>query len=486
MDPYPIAFGVALIAGVLFYESRQPDPSGIPWVPSLLPWIGSAPRYILGPTAFLKACRQKYGPAYKFVLGGRTVIILSTPETISSFYRQPGLGNEFVVSKIYKALAGLDNGGYLYELTYRKLFPLITEYLAPHRLDQISTQFTEELFPRVDNVSTGMFIHLSDFSGRHLYDATNAVLFGPHFPKGTYTDFFTLDVEAPNLINNFPFTVQKGLTARRRLLDGIQTFVAEGWTDVGDGKIRGASSMISRMVRQLKDAETTDGDIAGLLLSFLWAVHGTTLRVSFWLIAHLLARPDVMHEVCTEIRSSPTISLHSLSTLGATQPRVLLGPEFPILDSVLKETIRLVALSTSMREAEMDVQITGDGMTYAVKKGELVMGDVRAIHQDPDMFPEPETFQHDRFMDDHTEGGRLNNPAALLAWGGGAHMCKGRHFATYAIKLFLAKTLEEYDIRPLPTFASGIRVPSTDPRSIGVTRTAEDILIRLQRRSGSQ
>ncbi|KAJ7448945.1 cytochrome P450 [Mycena latifolia] len=475
---------VALVLGALSYTST-PGPHDPPKVWSVLPWIGSSLQYILGPTEFMRTCRIKYGPIYKFVLGGHSVVILSTPETIASFYRQAGLGNELIIAQMYKAIAGLGNGPYFYELTFRKVFPIIGECFTPHRLDEFAATFTADLFSRLEDVPTGMLVKLSDFTGRHLYNSTISTLFGPHFPVGTYIDFYILDVETPTLKNNLFFTTARGLAARNRMLAAIRQFLDEGWTDEGDGELVGASPLVSRMIREFKDVRVSDADIAGLILSFMWGLQANTLRISFWLVAQLLARPDAMAEVCKEIRSASAGDFHGLSTFGAAEPKSLLGSQFPLLDSALKKTIRLNMLSTSMREAETDVEISGDGMTFAIKKGELVMGDVRAVHLDAAAFPDPDTFQYDRFVD----GGGEKKPAVvgpsgplLLARLITITQCKGRHFAVYAIKLFLIKTLELYDIRPLPGRASNLAAPKMNPRSIGVARTDEEIFVRLQRR----
>ncbi|KAI6118122.1 hypothetical protein F5141DRAFT_1096316 [Pisolithus sp. B1] len=53
-----------------------------PKVSSLLPWIGSAIGFVSGPQRFLALCRMRYGPVFKFLIGGRSVVVVETAESI--------------------------------------------------------------------------------------------------------------------------------------------------------------------------------------------------------------------------------------------------------------------------------------------------------------------------------------------------------------------------------------------------------------------
>lgn len=82
-----------------------------------------------------------------------------------------------------------------------------------------------------------------------------------------------------------------------------------------------------------------------------------------------------------------------------------------------------------------------------------------AVNNDPDLFPDPETFDPFRFsrIRDQAKAEGSDQVAALsqfvsvnqnsLTFGFGRHACPGRFFAANEIKMILANILMRYDVR---------------------------------------
>ena len=69
-----------------------------------------------------------------------------------------------------------------------------------------------------------------------------------------------------------------------------------------------------------------------------------------------------------------------------------------------------------------DTSIVVEGEPISVQKGDYVIADVRSVHYDPEVYPNPDKFEVDRFVN----AGEKSNFMGLkpLSWGGGVHMVR--------------------------------------------------------------
>lgn len=104
------------------------------------------------------------------------------------------------------------------------------------------------------------------------------------------------------------------------------------------------------------------------------------------------------------------------------------------LDAVVTEAMRVrPALPVTMRYAVEDAEING----LAVGKGTLLMLYINSIHKDPALYPDPDTFDPDRFV------GVRPDPYAWIPFGGGAHRCLGGNFAMFEARVLLRTILQQ-------------------------------------------
>lgn len=81
------------------------------------------------------------------------------------------------------------------------------------------------------------------------------------------------------------------------------------------------------------------------------------------------------------------------------------------------------------RVCNKDYPIPGSNIT--IKKGEQIVLPYRAIHHDPEYWPEPEKFDPERFS---PENKAKRHRYAFLAFGEGPRNCVGMYFITAFIK----------------------------------------------------
>jgi cytochrome P450 len=74
--------------------------------------------------------------------------------------------------------------------------------------------------------------------------------------------------------------------------------------------------------------------------------------------------------------------------------------------------------------------------------GTVVLVDAHTLHHDPGLFPEPEAFRPERFLDGDIPS------YAYLPFGGGAHRCLGAQLATLELEAAIAGITERFDLAP--------------------------------------
>ena len=88
----------------------------------------------------------------------------------------------------------------------------------------------------------------------------------------------------------------------------------------------------------------------------------------------------------------------------------------------------------------------------------MSLGDIRAYSRDPAVYPDPETFNPERWLKD----GRLNpdvRDSETIAFGYGRRICPGRYFATSSLFIIVSTVLHTLAIRaPLDESGNPVRL----------------------------
>jgi cytochrome P450 len=104
---------------------------------------------------------------------------------------------------------------------------------------------------------------------------------------------------------------------------------------------------------------------------------------------------------------------------------------------VCQETLRLMPVTaTVVRKLLRPFTLRG----WELPAGMSVGASVLALHRDPNVYPEPEAFRPERFLE------RSFGANEYVPFGGGARRCLGAAFATYEMKVVLGTMLATYDL----------------------------------------
>jgi cytochrome P450 len=179
----------------------------------------------------------------------------------------------------------------------------------------------------------------------------------------------------------------------------------------GEGA-KGAGDVLSLLLgaRDEEGRSMSDSELRDELVTLLVAGHETTATGLSWAFERLLRHPAVMERLKDELESG----------------------EGSYLDAVVKETLRARPVVFDVgRMLTGDVQIGG----HALPAGTYVVPAITGVHRNPSLYPDPEAFRPERFLDGQPES------YAWIPFGGGARRCIGAAFATYEMKTVLRTIL---------------------------------------------
>ena len=249
-----------------------------------------------------------------------------------------------------------------------------------------------------------------------------------------------------------------------------------------------------------------------------WASLGNSIPAIFWSILNLLHHPDAYHAVQTEVDTivrqheeeekmkkkkhhtkDETTNDHDSSSSSICFTLEQLD-KMVCLRSVFMETLRLESGGFTPRDVQQDIIVTHttDNTQYLLRKGTRIMGYGQIIHMDPEIYPNPETFQWDRFLPKTNDSSSSSSSSttsvrttfthkngktidAWKAFGGGAHLCPGRKFIGYEAQAYLAMIIRQLDIR----LKQGETIPGIHPKmtGVGVNHPATDVKVEMRRRT---
>jgi cytochrome P450 len=103
---------------------------------------------------------------------------------------------------------------------------------------------------------------------------------------------------------------------------------------------------------------------------------------------------------------------------------------------------------------------------WTISPGVMVLVDAYGVHHDPEIYPRPEEFRPERFLEAPSDG------YAFLPFGGGAHRCLGASLAMLEMKVVFRELLDRFELEPTTAgLAKPVaRGPTIAPRGGGRVR----------------
>ncbi|KZV62245.1 cytochrome P450 [Peniophora sp. CONT] len=170
---------------------------------------------------------------------------------------------------------------------------------------------------------------------------------------------------------------------------------------------------------------------------FIAGVDTTSTGLSFTLW-ELSRRPDIAKKLHAE--------LDSAMPDRKTIPDITVLEKLPYLSAVLKETLRVYGPGPSLLERVVpETEPSFDILGCHIPPGTIVATQSWSLHRDAAVFPSPETYLPERWLDaDEAQLADMN--AHWMPFGSGIRICGGMAFAYQDLRIALATFARNFDV----------------------------------------
>jgi cytochrome P450 family 135 len=399
--------------------STLPPGPGLPRALQTVGWV-----FRTGP--FLKRCRDRYGDMFTLrVAQELTWVMISDPDTVQQVFKgdprllHAGEANEVLLPLVGRnSVLQLDEGPHMRE---RKLMlpafhgERMTRYrdlmrrAAERELERWPLGEAFPLRPRMQAVTLEVIIGaVFGFRERDRVDLARRLLTEALDLTTDWRSMLALVLLGPKRVHDWRFF--------QRELDPVNELILEEIR-----RRRGAHDLEQRddvlsllvQARHEDGRPMSDAELRDELMTLLAAGHETTATALAWALERLVRHPDKME-------------------------RLAQGDE-DYLDAVVKETLRLrPVIPIVVRKLMEEMEIGGRRLPAGVSVAPCIY----LVHRRPDVYPDPERFRPERFLD---------QPAGTYTWipfGGGVRRCLGASFAMFEMKTVLQAIVERLTLRP--------------------------------------
>ncbi|KAF1995706.1 cytochrome P450, partial [Amniculicola lignicola CBS 123094] len=259
-------------------------------------------------------------------------------------------------------------------------------------------------------------------------------------------------------------TARKPWLARRAINEALQEFVDKEYYKTASPMIR------KRVAINLKHGLTNK--MAGRAeLILLFGIIGNAVPTTFWLLANIISRPELLAQLREETAAAITSSVDAISgEMVKTVDVNYLKTNCPLLVSTYRESLRLIGNLSSVRLVTNTHTISVPGhRPYLLKKGIMIQIASGVIHTTESVWGhDSKCFNPERFMSTTppSTSASPSSPAnstppiptktalplppsvpsaAFRAFGGGSVLCPGRHFALTEIVGFVTACIHMFD-----------------------------------------
>lgn len=434
--------------------ASKPEITARPYAPGPSFWttpaaLGSLRR---DPLAFLTSFTDRYGPVARLRFGVWDVMVVTRPDDVKHVLqdRHTIYTKESLDYRILKRFLGeglITSDGPLWLKQRRLIQPAFhRDHIAACAMRMID--LTQDLLATwEERARDGKPIDVYQEMRRLSLDVVTQALFGVNVhgdARAVGQSFAILSGELASSIYSPLFLLfllpglptpgnRRARAALRKLDDIVGKIIARRRADGGD-----ADEDLLGLLLQAHDEETESGmddrQLRDEVMTLLLAGHETTTMALSWTWYLLDQHPGVAECVRAEIAQA----------LGDRAPTMDDVPQLGAATRAIEEAIRLYPPAWVItRIAKEEDEIGG----YRVRPGTIVTLSPYLTHHSPDVWDEPERYDPDRFLPEHTEG---RQRFAYFPFAGGPRQCVGSEFALTEATLVLAMVLRRFRLELAP------------------------------------
>ncbi|TQE12148.1 hypothetical protein C1H46_002218 [Malus baccata] len=438
-----------------FLRTKRHNHQNLPPSPPSLPIIGHL--HLLKPPVhrIFRRLSQKYGPVFSLWFGSRRVVIVSSSSVVQECFTT----NDIVLANRPRLIMGkhlaynyTNMAASPYGDHWRNLRRIgAVEIFSSARLNTFSDIRKDEvrhlLVKLSQNARDGFAkVELKSMLNELTFNVIMRMVAGKRY----YGDDVSVDKEearqfreimgdafayggAANPADFLPVLNWFGVNGYEKKVKALTKRVDEFLQDLIDehrSKGRNGSSMIDHLL-SLQESQPeyyTDQIIKGLIMVMLFAGTDTSAVTLEWAMSNLLNHPRVLQKAKSELDAK--VGKENL----VDEPDI---SKLPYLQSIISETLRLCpAAPLLLPHFTSDDCIIGG---FDVPRDTMVLVNAWAVHRDPELWDEPESFKPERF-----ESGE-DFSHKLMPFGMGRRACPGAGLAQRVVGLTLGSLIQCFD-----------------------------------------
>ncbi|KAJ9062777.1 hypothetical protein DSO57_1006845 [Entomophthora muscae] len=212
--------------------------------------------------------------------------------------------------------------------------------------------------------------------------------------------------------------------------DFLKGIIQKGRSDIEAGIER--DDLLSLMIHaSIDDCTLTDEEVVNDLAAFFFAGHDTTANTLATIIYFLSLHPEMQAKARNEVKSV-------LNLPPSEQIK-----NMPYLNCIMRESMRIITTVPVLhRYCPKTTTLPGN---LVIPGGNFVSIQSWALNHDPNVFPDPYTFNPERFAD--PQGIQAQK---AMAFGGGSRMCIGLNFSLIVQRVIMSSLLQKFEFRRGP------------------------------------
>jgi cytochrome P450 len=404
--------------------------------------VGSMPEFARDPLGFMLDSANRYGDVVFFRIAGEKIYMLRKPEHIEHVFQTNGSNyvRGFEYHNLGKLIGDslLTTDGEVWRKLRRMSQPAFHKQHLAGFADTIG-EVTARMLERWRSFEDGQVIDVAPEMMRLTLEIIGLLLCSKDLSDDASeigqavgvaihhaNEAMTNPLRIPDVVptpDNLRFK-----RAMKVFDDLLYSLITERRAQ-GDGAPK---SDLLGMLMAVKDEETGEGlndeQLRNEMLTFLIAGHETTSIALTWTFYALSKHPVIARRVVAEVDEQ----------LAGERPGFADTAKCSYANMVIDEAMRLYPPAWALsREAVSDDEIGG----YHIPKGALVFLAPWVTHRSPELWPNPEGFDPERFNPDAVAA---RHKDAYFPFAAGPHKCIGIGLAMMELHLIVPMVLQKY------------------------------------------
>ena len=380
---------------------------------------------------FLEQSRARFGPMFSIKIAYEgDWVVLADPELVKQvFTGDPKVFHAGEGNQILRPILGDNSVLVLDEKPHIGQRRLLLPPFHGERMQAYGEKMTEIAAREIESWPTGVPYKLRPRMQAITLEIIIETVFGVHDGermeplREALRDFLDLTTNpavllpvlmiGPDRINRIP--------AFRRRVERVDALIAREIAErrvAEDLEEREDVLSLLLLARHEDGSPMSDAEIRDELLTLLVAGHETTATALSWAMERLTRHPEKLERLRAEVSDG----------------------EDAYLTATIQETLRTRPVLPNAAPRQVAKPIEVGGWAYPV--GCCLVPNGYLIHHDPEIYPEPDCFRPERFLDE---------PPGTYTWipfGGGRRRCLGASFAMLEMKIVLRAALRALELHP--------------------------------------